>query len=117
MKNSSEDDRGYPRKEICLGVLFKHGMEWFPADIKDVTVGGVSFIASEKFDPGTEINIFFGDNHDIGNNDVRTVVLRCRVLESYSPPKYLVAVKLVGANEKYAQDVLAYLERENPGVG
>ena len=110
MKDSSSNDREHPRKEICLGILFKHGVEWYPGDVKDVTVGGISFITSETFEPGAKINIFFSGSDDIGKNDVNTVVLRSRNLENCSPPKYLVAVKLGAANDKYANDVLAYLK-------
>ena len=112
MSNSSSNDRKYPRKEICLGMLYKYGMEWFSADIKDVTIGGISFITGEKFEPGAEINVFFGDSNAIGSNDFNTVVLRSQILESYSPPKYLVAVKLTEANAKYVKDVQAYLKKQ-----
>ena len=112
MSNSNSKDRKYPRKEICLGMLYKYGMEWFSADIRDVTVGGISFITSENFAPDTEINVFFGDSNAIGSNDFNTVVLRSQILESYSPPKYLVAVKLAEPNAKYVRDVEAYLIKQ-----
>ena len=108
--NSSAEQRRHARKEIKLGILFKYGMEWFPADIRDVTIGGISFITGENFELGTEINIFFGDSNAIGSNDFNTVVLRSKILESYLPPKYLVAVKLTEANAKYVNDVKAYLK-------
>ena len=117
MENSIPNNREYPRKEICLGVLFKHGIEWLPADIRDVTVGGISFIAKENIDPGTEVIIIFGDSDVIGDNDVHSVVLRHHVLESYSPPKYLMAVKLTETNAKYVQDILTFLKENGSNIG
>lgn len=111
MGNSLSNDRKYPRKEIFLGMLYKYGMEWFSADIRDVTIGGISFIAGENFELGTEINVFFGDSNAIGSNDFNTEVLRSQILESYSPPKYLVAVKLTETNAKFVKDVKAYLKK------
>jgi len=110
MSNSNANDRKFPRKEIFLGMLYKYGNEWFSADVRDVTVGGMSFITSEQFAPGEEINVFFGDSNAIGSNDFNTEVLRSEVLESYSPPKYLVAVKLTEPNDKFVRDVEAFLK-------
>ena len=58
MGKSSPDGREFPRKEVYQGILFKHEMEWFPADIRDVTIGGLSFITSENFEAGSKISIF-----------------------------------------------------------
>lgn len=117
MKFSSTDDREFPRKDIHQGVLFKQGMEWFPADIKDVTVGGISFITTEKFDPGMEISVYFGDSNAVGNNELNMEILRSQVLDSYSPPKYLVAAKLMEPNEKFMRDVRSFIEKQSSNSG
>lgn len=89
-------------------------MEWYPADIKDLTVGGVSFITNEQIQAGTQIGIYFGASQKIRTNELKTEVVRCQKLESYSPPKYLVAVKLVDTNSKYLKDVLAFIKDDEP---
>lgn len=110
MKRPLSENREHPRKDIRLGILFQGAMEWFPADINDLAVGGLSFVTAEPYQPGASIVIFFGESKEIRTNELKVEVVRCEELESYSPPKYLVAAKLTDTNVKYLKDVLAYIK-------
>lgn len=112
MKRPLSENRENPRKEIRLGIICQGEMEWFPADIKDLAVGGVSFVSAEPFKVGATMVVFLGQSEKIRANELKVEVVRCEELESYSPAKYLVAAKLTDTNPKYLKDVLAFIKNE-----
>ena len=110
MKRPLSQNREHPRKNIQLGIVCQGAMEWFSADIHDLAVGGLSFVTSEPCQKGASIAIYFSASKEIRTNELKVEVVRCEELESYSPTKYLVAVKVTDTNAKYLKDVLAYIK-------
>lgn len=111
---SSEEQRKHPRKEIELGILFKQGMEWYPATIKDLAEGGLSFETSMPAKSGDWCHIYFSESQEVKTTELKAEVMRSEVIEGSAPTNYLVAVKLVDANEQYLQDVQAIFQIEGP---
>lgn len=108
--SSLEENRETPRIKIQLGILFKQGMEWYPADIHDLSAGGMAFETDREFQSGEQFHIYFSESKHITSNELTGETLRSELIEGSSPPKYRVAVKLKDANEQYLQDVLAVFQ-------
>ena len=108
--NSYDDKRDSPRIEIQLGILFKQGMEWYPADIKDLSSGGLTFETDREFQAGEQFHIYFSESRHVTSNELTGEAVRSERIDGSSPLKYLVAAKLVDANEQYLQDVLSIFQ-------
>ena len=107
--------RKYPRKEIQLGILFKQGVEWYPATVKDLSEKGVAFETLMAARPGDWCHIYFSQSEDVRSTELNAEVVRSSVIEEGSPPKYLVAVELTVDNEQYLQDVQAIFQEDVSG--
>jgi len=107
--------RKFPRKEIELGILFKHGMEWYPATIRDLSVQGISFNTSMAVKPGDWCHIYFNECKEIFASQLKAMVVRFDVIEACSPAKNLVAVELIDASDQYVRDVQAIFQIEDQG--
>jgi len=105
--------RKFPRKEIELGILFKHGMEWYPATVRDLSAQGISFHTSMEVKPGDWCHIYFSECKEIFASQLKAMVVR--FIEARSPAKNLVAVELIDASDQYLKDVQAIFQIEDQG--
>ena len=113
----SSEKRRFPRKEIELGILFKHGTEWRPATIRDLSAQEISLYTSMEVKPGDWCHINFSyirESQEIKTTELKAKVMRLDVIEAYSPDKYHVAVELIDPNDQYLQDVQAIFQIEDP---
>lgn len=110
MSSYDDDKRESPRFEIQLGILFKQGMEWYPADIRDLSSGGLAFETNREFQVGEQFHIYFSESKYVTSNELTGEALRSELIDGSSPRKYLVAVKLIDANEQYLQDLLSIFQ-------
>ncbi len=110
---STREKRRFPRKEIELGILFKHGMEWRSATIRDLSEQGISFYTSMEVKPGDWCHIYFNECKEIFASQLKAMVVR--FIEAPSPAKNLVAVELIDANDQYVRDVQAIFQIEDQG--
>ena len=106
-------NRKFPRKDIELGILFKHGMEWYPATVRDLSVQGISFNTSMAVKPGDWCHIYFNECKEIFASQLKAMVVR--FIEARSPAKNLVAVELIDASDQYVRDVQAIFQIEDQG--
>jgi hypothetical protein len=114
--DSSEEKRGYPRIEIQLGILFKHGMEWFPAIISDLSERGIAFETEIDFKTGDMCHIYFSESKEISSSELKGLVVRNDDIEECSPIKYLVGVQLIDANDQYVSDVQFLFQVDGNGL-
>ncbi len=110
MNSYDDDKRESPRFEIQLGILFKQGMEWYPADIRDLSSGGLAFETKREFQAGERFHIYFSESKHVSTTELTGEALRSEMIDGSSPLKYLVAAKLIDANEQYLQDVLSIFQ-------
>lgn len=115
--DSSERRRKFPRKEVQLGILFKQGVEWYPATIKNLSEGGVAFKTDMKAKSGDLCHIYFSDSEEVRTTELNAEVVRSEIIEGSLSVKYLVAVKLIDANDQYMQDVQAIFQEDSPDAG
>ncbi|MGV7220438.1 MAG: PilZ domain-containing protein [Nitrospinales bacterium] len=114
--NSIVEHRKYPRKEIQLGILFKHGMEWFPATIIDLSERGLSFETEIVFNLRDMCHIYFSESKEVTSSELKGLVVRCQDIEECSPTKYLIGVELIDANDQYVSDVKSLFQVEGSGL-
>jgi len=112
--DSSERGRKCPRKEIQLGILFKQGVEWYPATIRDLSAGGLAFETDMPAKPGDWCHIYFSESEEVGTTELNAEVVRSEIIEGSPSAKYLVAVRLIDANDQYMQDVQVIFQEDSP---
>ena len=112
--DSSERGRKCSRKEIQLGILFKQGVEWYPATIRDLSEGGLAFETDVPAKPGDWCHIYFSESEEVGTTELNAEVVRSEIIEESPSAKYLVAVRLIDANDQFRQDVQAIIQEGNP---
>jgi hypothetical protein len=109
----SSDKRKYPRKEIQLGILFKNGMEWFPATIRDLSEKGIAFESEVDLKLGDMCHIYLSESKEMSSSELKGLVVRNEEIKECSPTKYLIGVDLMDANDQYVSDVQTLFQGEN----
>jgi hypothetical protein len=105
--------RKFPRKAIKLGIMFKRGIAWHPATVRDLSVQAVSFHTDMEVLPGDCCHIYFNECKEIMPTQLEAKVVRREDIETCSPARYLVIVELIEPSDKYVTDVQAIFQLEN----